>query len=174
MWCSIASDPENLTAITTLAGMGILTSDAALVDAALSEILALPLERRHALDPAHDVPYLLTQHHLAQGDASGALSTTQTAAYAEPSQSTIRRQLATLTLQQGEAATAVAVLRGATSADDAPEDNDDLALRAVAEAVVEPKDEAAVRLAQKAVQRRPWARMTWRALAYARNRVAGA
>ena len=63
---SIASDPENLAAINALAGMGILTNDDGLVDAALSEILALPIEQKHQLDPERHVDYLLIQHHLAQ------------------------------------------------------------------------------------------------------------
>jgi hypothetical protein len=61
---SITSDPENLMAINTLAGMGILTEDDGLVDAALSEILSLPIEQRHELDPQRDVTYLLVQHYL--------------------------------------------------------------------------------------------------------------
>ena len=63
---SITTDPENLTAINALAGMGILTEDEGLVDAALSEILALPLDERRARDPRRDVTYLLTQQHLEQ------------------------------------------------------------------------------------------------------------
>ena len=63
---SITTDPENLAAINTLAGMGILTDDDNLVDAALSEILSLPLERRREFDPRRDVDYLLIQHHLGQ------------------------------------------------------------------------------------------------------------
>ncbi|KAG1721849.1 hypothetical protein EDB19DRAFT_1959977 [Suillus lakei] len=59
--CNITSDPENLMAINTLAGMGILTEDDGLVDAALSEILSLPVEQRHELDPRRDVMYLLVQ-----------------------------------------------------------------------------------------------------------------
>lgn len=51
-------------AINTLAGMGILTEDDGLVDAALSEILSLPIEQRHELDPQRDVTYLLVQHYL--------------------------------------------------------------------------------------------------------------
>jgi len=46
--------------------MGILTDDDSLVDAALSEILALPLERKYELDPRGDTNYLLIQHHLGQ------------------------------------------------------------------------------------------------------------
>lgn len=46
--------------------MGILTEDDGLIDAALSEILSLPLDKRHERDPERDVDYLLTQHSLAQ------------------------------------------------------------------------------------------------------------
>lgn len=53
-------------AINTLAGMGILTEDESLVDAALSEIQSLSIERRQELDPRRDVTYLLLQHHLGQ------------------------------------------------------------------------------------------------------------
>lgn len=53
-------------AINTLAGMGILTEDEGLVDAALSEIQSLSIERRQELDPRRDVTYLLVQHHLSQ------------------------------------------------------------------------------------------------------------
>ena len=67
---SITADPENLMAINTLAGMGILTEDDSLVDAALSEIQSLSIERRQELDPRRDVTYLLVQHHLGQVGSS--------------------------------------------------------------------------------------------------------
>ena len=63
---SIAEDPDNLTAVNVLAGMGTLTDDENLVDAALSEILGLPIDQRHSKDPSRDITYLLMQHHLAQ------------------------------------------------------------------------------------------------------------
>lgn len=46
--------------------MGILTSDDGLVDAALSEMLSLPLDQRMAMDPHHDVDGLLVKHYLGQ------------------------------------------------------------------------------------------------------------
>lgn len=46
--------------------MGILTDDDGLVDAALSEILALPPDSRQERDPEGNVAYLLIQHHLGQ------------------------------------------------------------------------------------------------------------
>ena len=57
-------------AINALAGMGILTEDESLVDAALSEIQSLSIERRQELDPRRDVTYLLVQHHLGQASLS--------------------------------------------------------------------------------------------------------
>ena len=45
--------------------MGIVTDDDTLIDAALSEILSLPLDQRHELDPSRDVGYLLMQHPLS-------------------------------------------------------------------------------------------------------------
>ena len=63
---SIEYDPENLMAINTLAGMGVLTEDDGLVDAALSELLSLPLDQRRERDPEREVTYLLIQHSLGQ------------------------------------------------------------------------------------------------------------
>jgi superkiller protein 3 len=63
---SISTNPEDLTAINVLAAMGILTDDDSLIDAALSEILSLSVDRRLELDPQRNVDHLLVQHHLDQ------------------------------------------------------------------------------------------------------------
>ena len=63
---SIETDSENLLAINALAGMGILTDDDSLVDAALSEILSLSMQERQERDPEGDVTYLLIKHSLSQ------------------------------------------------------------------------------------------------------------
>jgi len=55
-----------LTAINALAGMGILTDDDGLIDAALSELKSLSLDLRHRRDPRRDFSYILKQHHLGQ------------------------------------------------------------------------------------------------------------
>lgn len=46
--------------------MGILTADDSLIDAALSEILAMSIDQKHSLDPQRHVDYLLLRNHLAQ------------------------------------------------------------------------------------------------------------
>ncbi|KAG2028748.1 hypothetical protein BDR03DRAFT_1065886 [Suillus americanus] len=67
---AIISDPEYLTAIDIPAGIGMLTKDDCLVDAALSEILALPVEQRHELDPRRDVTYFSCKIILAWYESS--------------------------------------------------------------------------------------------------------
>ena len=51
---SITQDSENLMAINALAGMGVLTDDDSLIDAALFELISLPLDLRHRRDPRRD------------------------------------------------------------------------------------------------------------------------
>lgn len=55
--------------------MGILTNDDGLVDAALSEMLSLPLDQRVVMDPHHDVNGLLVKHYL--GQVSGVRSSSR-------------------------------------------------------------------------------------------------
>jgi len=172
----ITADPENLTAISTLAGMGILTEDDSLVDAALSEILSLPPDRRRARDPGRDVTYLLMQQHLEQNDIGRAKAEAQRAVFAEPADAGARHSFATLIRQSGNPAASLAVL--ATSAQRGSEDGSKnsideqrlmLALRAVVEADI--GDNNALRTAQRAVGLSPWDRRAWASLAYVRNKM---
>ncbi|KAI3608067.1 antiviral protein [Moniliophthora roreri] len=149
----ISEDPENLTAINTLAAMGILTDDDSLVDAALLEILALPIDDRTRLDPERHVDHLLLQHHLGQENVSEALAASQKAVHVEPSRSIPRNQLANLLLQTQQYESVLPVLSGA-----APESLDTsrrmLQLKATSEAVGGVPHEAS-RLAQKSVMMKP-------------------
>ena len=63
---SIAENPEHLGAIVTLASIGTITADNGLVEAALADILALPVDYRQSLDPAREVVDLLVSHNLRQ------------------------------------------------------------------------------------------------------------
>ncbi|KIJ18985.1 hypothetical protein PAXINDRAFT_109465 [Paxillus involutus ATCC 200175] len=164
---SITTDPENLMAINTLAGMGILTEDDNLVDAALSEIQSLPIERRQELDPRRDVTYLLVQHHLSQGDVEQATRTAQKSLHIEPSSLQLRRELASLTLQQGDVPTTQALLEIDSLGDRDIEAKETLALVAIAG-----KGKEAFRCAQKAIMLDPGKLQNWRTLGYVRAREA--
>ncbi|KAH0589327.1 hypothetical protein H2248_005088 [Termitomyces sp. 'cryptogamus'] len=162
----IGSDPENLTAINTLAGMGALTDDESLVDAALSELLALPLEQRYERDPGRNVDYLLTQYHLGQQDAKKAGSVMQGALLVEPSRSEARASLATLMIQERKPDSALALLSGSK---EASIENQLMLLRLQAIALSRDNTEAAMREIQRAVMLSPSDVRCWQALAFVRS-----
>jgi superkiller protein 3 len=152
----IADDPEDIGAIQTLAGMGILSADNALVDAAVAEIISLPINQRHVLDPERELDYLLRQYSLAQGDIPRALFVLQSAAHAEPHQTSNRSELARLLVQLNRRDEASAVLGRS--------ENGAEALKAICGS--EPAE--ALQLAQKGVMLRPGDINTWRGLAVIR------
>ncbi|KAG1761965.1 superkiller protein 3 [Suillus occidentalis] len=162
----ITSDPENLMAINTLAGMGILTEDDGLVDAALSEILSLPIEQRHELDPRRDVTYLLVQHYLGLGDSDRAIKIAQKALHVEPSNLQMRREVASLLLRQGERDAASAILASVAPNQNVAEEKTTLSLSALA------RPTQSQRSAQKAIMLEPGQLRNWQTLAYVRAQEA--
>ncbi|KAJ3913647.1 superkiller protein 3 [Lentinula edodes] len=163
----IAMDPENLTAINTLAAMGILTDDESLIDAALSEILTLPVDRKLELDPQRNVDHLLIQHYLGQDDAEKALRVAQSAVYADPGRLETRNQMAILLFQMQQHRSIVSVLSG-PSTEYSLENESTLKLRAIAEALSmdnKANHTRAVHLAQKNIMIRPSNADNWRILA---------
>ncbi|KAF8894921.1 hypothetical protein CPB84DRAFT_1682470 [Gymnopilus junonius] len=158
--------------------MGILTGDDGLVDAALSEILALPIDQKHQLDPQRHVDYLLTQHHLAQGDGKEALSLAQGAVRAEPSSTSQRNRLASIVMQSGQYKDALALLAGITLADKSGDMNANikaLNIQAGARASDSKGEQEslhkALHEAQRAIMMRPSEMRGWRTLAYVRARM---
>ncbi|KAJ7755694.1 superkiller protein 3 [Mycena maculata] len=162
----IAADSENLAAINALAGMGILTDDDGLVDAALADLLALPLDRRLQLDPRRDVNYLLTNHHIGQENVEKALAVAQGAVFAEPGRADARNELATLSIQAGNPTSAQALLSAPSRASESLDvARTSLALRAIAESLTGDVSNVAKRQAQKGVFLSPGEPRNWRALA---------
>ncbi|KAI6121364.1 superkiller protein 3 [Pisolithus sp. B1] len=167
---SITVDPEDLMSISTLAGMGILTEDDSLVDAALSEIQSLPIERRQELDPCGDVTYLLIQHHLGLADIGQAIRMAQKVLHIEPSNLRIRRDLASLTLKQGNSATTQAILAVESAVRSLEEAKETLALACIAD---DGREGRALSYAQKAIMLDPGNVQNWKTLAYVRTRNGG-
>jgi len=173
----IASDPENLAAINILAGMGILTDDDGLLDAALSEVMALPIDQKNKLDSQRDVDYLLIQHGLSQGDTQQALSIAQHAVSVKPSSINLRSRLASLIIQNGNnAEEALALLNGVNNLDNnghLEAATSVLSIQAVAQVSNVGKDYNidASRKAQQAILMRPSDPRGWQTLAYLRARI---
>jgi len=167
----INSDPENLEAINLLAGMGILTNDDGLVDAALSEMLSLPLDQRVAMDPHHDVDGLLMKHHLGQDNIPRAFSEAQKGIFAQPTSKELKIRAASLSLQDGRGVQALALLAsvGENLEGTPAECAKQLGLRAVAESMNTSEGSEPLKLAQKAVRLDPTSFETWSTLAFVRN-----
>ncbi|KAK0232722.1 TPR-like protein [Armillaria fumosa] len=163
----ITNDPENLAAINALAAMGILTDDENLVDAALSEILALPREQRASMDPGKDVEYLLMKHHEGLGEDDKVMSLAQQAIISEPSRSEARIDLAKLAMQRGFHESVLPIIAG-TSASTLDVQRNEIGLRAIA-LTTTGAAELALREAQKAVLLAPWDREKWQTLIYVRS-----
>ncbi|KAI6044690.1 superkiller protein 3 [Pisolithus marmoratus] len=164
---SITADPENLMSISTLAGMGFLTEDDSLVDAALSEIQSLPIERRQELDPRADVTYLLIQHHLGLADIGQAVQIAQKALHIEPSSLRMRRDLALLTLKQGNKAATQAILAVASAVRILEEAKETLALACITD---DRGKGRSLSYAQKAIMLDPGNVQNWKTLAYVHAR----
>ncbi|KIY52714.1 hypothetical protein FISHEDRAFT_69529 [Fistulina hepatica ATCC 64428] len=165
----IAEDPENLTAITILAGMGILTEDESLVDAALTEIISLEPAKQRKLDPQRDVQYLLMKHYIGQNNIEQAISVAQNAVHAEPSEKRGHVEMAELMLQLGKSDDAAAILSGIEITALSPKM---MALKAVVGAhSADPHTVGmTIRAAQKAVMLSPNDPYIWRAFAFTRCR----
>jgi len=151
--------------------MGILTNDDGLVDAALAEMLSLPLDQRVAMDPHHDVDGLLVKHYLGQGDISRAFSEAQKGIFAQPTSKELKLRAASLALQDDRSVQALALLTsvGEVSEGTPAEYAKRLGLRAVAESLSSSEGSEPLKLAQKAVKLNPASFEAWTTLGFVRN-----
>jgi len=169
----IGEDPQNLTAVVVLAAMGLLTDDEDLIDAALSEIMSLSIDVRHARDPEGAVEDILSNHFLAEDNTSKASAVLQQSIHAEPWRTKPRQELASLCASTGEAGAAQALLQKILDRSIVSEMegmHHALRISAIAASSVSLKDEAeAQRTAQRAVMLAPWDARNWLCLAYVVN-----
>lgn len=172
----IATDPTNITAITTLAGMGILSNDEALIEAGLSELLDMPIEQRQQLDHTNAVDYLLIQQYMSKDDHKTALMFAQRALHAVPSNMNARNRLATIALQQGKQKIARAILLCGPIdiGQDTPALAERLSLLATAHALDDSERgiELGLRAVQKAIVMLPSNTRSWQTLAFIRSHAA--
>jgi len=165
-----------------------MTDDDGLVDAALSEMLSLPLDQRAAMDPHHDVNRLLVKHYLGQvssarplffaevlpsfqGDIPRAFSEAQKGIFAQPALKELKIQAASLALQNDRSVQALALLAsvGEKMEGTPAEHAKQLSLRAIAESLSPSEESEPLKLAQKAVKLNPTSFETWSTLAFVQN-----
>ncbi|KAJ8488191.1 hypothetical protein ONZ45_g14045 [Pleurotus djamor] len=164
---SISTNGDSLALMQTLATMGILSDDENLIDAAISEIVALPLDEQRKLDPCGDINHLLIQNHLAQNNLSGAFLTTQKAVVISPVDYEMRREMARLVIQSGHVGTALSMFNGLASESEDPEEQaGTLTLNGIALALY---GKGGTGVAQRAVMLAPWKQESWMGVLYAKS-----
>jgi superkiller protein 3 len=171
--------------------MGILTEDENLIDAALSEVLGLPVDQRQELDVHRDVDYLVVQHQLSkvccvlfpfglnlncfQERSGDAMAVAQREVFLEPGKSEPRIRLANLMIQSKRPRAALSLLSEAvsTSIGDDPA-SAVVALRLHSVALCSPDAptqnlQEGLREIQRAVMLRPFNLKSWQTLGYIRS-----
>ncbi|KAF6760007.1 superkiller protein 3 SKI3 [Ephemerocybe angulata] len=176
----ISEDSNNLPAINVLAGLGILTKDEGLVDAAVSEIVSLPPDERVALDHDGNVDYLLIQYHLSQGDLAKAITTAQKSLFSSPANIVKNNTLGALLLKMRYPSGTLALVSGHENALTAGSTT--LMLSAVAHYLLysaaepgaqEEHEKKALKAAQRAVMMNPGKAICWQVLACIRKAIEG-
>ncbi|TFK25481.1 superkiller protein 3 SKI3 [Coprinopsis marcescibilis] len=165
----ISEEPTNLTAIKTLVAMGILSGDEGLVDAAVSEIVALPLDQRLQLDADRNVDKLLIQYHLTRNEMQTALQLAEKSLFCRPSDVQRRQALASLLLKMEKPQSVPGLIE--TSGGGLESRADALALEALAQSRLPGPEgaDAALSCAQRALMLRPGKTVGWKVLAHVRQ-----
>ncbi|WVF69336.1 hypothetical protein IAT40_004112 [Kwoniella sp. CBS 6097] len=170
----LSQEKPSLKVISTLAAIAIVSSDADLIEAAMSELLARPIESRVKEDSTGQSDLVLHLHAIAEGRSEDAQAILEEAAQVNPKSTTARNRLAEGLIQSGKAGQAVSVLYR-----EGKDQNktDGAALRAEQErlnalANILDGDEFGLSHASKSVRLAPWEEENWTTLAWTKKLLA--
>jgi len=166
---SLSQEKPPIKVISTLGAIAVVSSDEDLIDAAISELQTIPLDRQQTEDPSGQSDLVLYSHALAKGDEQDALAVLEAAVHAQPSCPGARNRLAKMLIALGRAEEAISVLAAQERIDRTMDVAETLRLRGIAEVLNANAD--GVKMSQKAVKLRPWDLVTWQALAWVRRRA---
>ena len=155
--------------IATLGAIGVTTSDPELLDASVSELLALAPEQR-AADPARQADLVLVNHFLAEDKPDSALSVLEASLQYDPTNLTARLRLAKLLLGLGRAddvASLLAKVEGRIRGASVLESQMEVLLSLAGGTAAQ--EGATTAGAARGVMLAPWREETWQGLAYART-----
>ncbi|WRT67666.1 uncharacterized protein IL334_004638 [Kwoniella shivajii] len=163
----LSQEKPSLKVISTLAAISIVSSDADLEEAAMSELLSRPLESRIREDPAGQSDLVLYLHALLEGRAEEAHEILEKALHASPTNIKARNRLAEALIQTGHAKEAVTTLENSGKVDEVESKAKMERLRGTAQ-ILDGNDSGITNL-QKSVMVTPWEEDSWNALAWGRK-----
>jgi superkiller protein 3 len=107
---SLSQDSPPVAVINTLAAVALVSSDSDLLDAAISELQAIPAGRVVTEDPESHVPLVLSTNALVRSLPEEAISALQTALHMVPTDHLTRNRLAKLLIANEKVEEAVELL----------------------------------------------------------------
>ncbi|KAF8739668.1 Tetratricopeptide repeat, partial [Rhizoctonia solani] len=167
----VEQDPSNLECIVMLVAIGTLNNEPDLVDAALSEILGMPTEKRQALDPGHQVDRILVQHHIAQGNLDQALKVVRNAVVLKSATTSSTRALLEFLVQTGDDKAVEVAISALKNISERNELSPLLRIAGVASAKVGKLEPGVQKGLEKAVVLAPWDERNYLALTYRYIRI---
>ncbi|OCF43903.1 superkiller protein 3 [Kwoniella heveanensis CBS 569] len=172
----LSQEKPSLKVISTLAAIAIVSSDADLVEAAMSELLARPIVTRVQADPTGQSDLVLYLHAISEGRPEDAHAILEEAVQINPNSTKARNRLAEGLIQSGKAGQAVSVLftesnsRNKTDGADVRAEHERLS----ASANILDGDEFGLSHASKSVRLAPWEEENWTTLAWTKKSLAEA
>ncbi|CAE6511205.1 unnamed protein product [Rhizoctonia solani] len=164
-------DSANLECIIMLVAIGTLNNEPELVDAALSEILSMPPEKRQSLDPSRQVDRILAQHYIAQGDIDAALKVVQSAATSKSAPVSATRTLSEFLIQRGDDKAVEVAVTALKNLTDRNELGPLLRIAGIAKAKAGKLEHDVQKDVEKAVVLAPWDARNHLTLAYVRSKL---
>ncbi|KAJ1304710.1 hypothetical protein OPQ81_005849 [Rhizoctonia solani] len=164
-------DSSNLECIVTLVAIGTLNNEPDLVDAALSEIISMPPEKRQSLDPSRQVDRILAQHYIAQGNIDAALKVVQNAATSKFAPVSAAKTLAEFLVQRGDDKAVEIAVTALKNLADRNELGPLLRIAAIGKAKTGNLEPSVQKEAEKAVVLAPWDGRNRLALTYVRTKL---
>ncbi|KAF8757237.1 Tetratricopeptide repeat [Rhizoctonia solani] len=162
----VEQDPSNLECIVMLVAIGTLNNEPDLVDAALSEILGMPTEKRQVLDPGHQVDRILVQHHIAQGNLDQALKVVRNAVALKSATTSSTRALLEFLVQTGDDKAVEVAISALKNISERNALSPLLRIAGVASAKVGKLEPSVQKGLEKAVMLAPWDERNYLALTY--------
>lgn len=154
--------------MNTLAAVALVSSDADLLDAAISELKTVPGDKIAREDPESHVPLVLSSHALVNQKPEEAIQVLESALNLVPTDIKTRNRLAELLIATQRAEEAVALLSFELGSQVGPEIKSEMIrLRGLARMVA--GDEAAMSDLSAAVKMSPWDQRAWKGVAWGRQ-----
>ena len=165
--CSLSQEKPPIRVISTLAAIAVVSSDDDLIDAAMTELQALPTDRLATQDMSGQSDQVLYPYALVQGDHHKAQAILEDAVHVEPSNSSARNRLAKMLIASGKPEQAIGVLDAHTRVDAIEVVAETLRLKGMAEVLI--GDEGGLRSLQRAIRLRPSDEVGRQGLAWGRK-----